>query len=55
MDYLQDIGKIARQFVNDANADKCRFALQQILKYINDEDMNYRIRCQHRQDKGQII
>ena len=52
MDYLQDIEKIARKYVNDANADRCRLGLQLICKYIADEEMNYRIRCEARRDRG---
>ena len=54
MDYLSDIEKIARKGINDANSDVWRRTLMDICKYCADEEMNYRIRVAHRQDKGML-
>ena len=55
MNYLDDIKKFCLRYVNDYNPEKCRMALQQIIKFINDEEKNYELREQHRKDLGMKI
>ena len=55
MDYLDDIFKIVMKHINDANPEVWRRGLREIGNYCKDEDMNYRIRSEHRKDKGMLL
>lgn len=44
MDIYKPIEEIARQYVNDADSEKCRSALKRILCFINTENRAFDLR-----------
>lgn len=55
MDYLSDIMKIVRKYVNDSDGERCRHGLKEIANYINNEEKEYFYRREKRQGKGLIL